>query len=421
MKKLLSITIAIITLLTSFQTFTLSAFAAATGPDDFNYSVISEGNKTCEIISYAKLQYPNNTTIDDKNLNVVIPETINGYTVIDSSIRIDNAASITFPKTMRKFGYSKAGKIYLNSSIFDLAAAKAGPLNCDELYLNGKLVTELKYPGGTTDIRSIGYCRSITSITIPNSAKTIVDDAFGGYKNLKTVNLGNGVQKIGYWAFGGCSSLTSITLPNSLTEMGERVFQETALKSITIPGSLKKISHSDFEACKSLEEVIIKNGVQSIGDTAFIFCPKLTKVVIPKSVTTFGENLFSESPNVVIYGEKGSAAEAYANNNKIKFVDVNATTAKPVQKETTTKKKTTTTAPAETTTQAATETTTTKLTTLEATTLESTTEAETEVVQSKDKTSNTPLIVTISVIAVVALAGAGVAVWYFKFRKKNEE
>ena len=70
----------------------------------------------------------------------------------------------------------------------------------------------------------------------------------------------------------------------------------------------------------------------SIGNGAFSGCSSLTSVTIPKSVTEIGEKAFGyyydndykKVDNFTIHGEKGTAAEQYANDNGFKFVAIEA-------------------------------------------------------------------------------------------------
>ena len=86
-------------------------------------------------------------------------------------------------------------------------------------------------------------CTSLTSVTIPDSVKSIDICAFEECKSLKSIGCG---------AFKDCESLTSITLPNSVASISDRVFSGCKnLKSVTIPKRLEAaISHY-----KSIEKI----------------------------------------------------------------------------------------------------------------------------------------------------------------------
>ena len=158
-------------------------------------------------------------------------------------------------------------------------------------------------------------CESISTISIPNSVKTIGISAFEG-SSLVSITLNEGLTSIGATAFQHCGSLESIEIPNTVTTMGGGVFHDCKkIKSIKLSNSLKSLpskqsEHSNFiptgmfSHCKSLNELIIPNGVTDIGEWAFVDCSSLTSLTIPSSVTTVGNNTFNSLPalqSVVLY------------------------------------------------------------------------------------------------------------------------
>ena len=200
--------------------------------------------------------------------------------------------------------------------------------------------------------RAFDYCRSLTSITIPDSVTSIGDNAFSGCSSLTSMTIPDsvtcigseafencsriaefkgmyasedgrcliidgtlnsfaigcgateytipeGVTSIGDCAFEGCTSLTSITIPNSVTSIGDCAFEGcTSLTSITIPNSVTSIEGRAFYECTSLTSVTIGNGVTSIGYYAFRKCTSLESITIPDSVTEIGESAFYYCSNL---------------------------------------------------------------------------------------------------------------------------
>jgi len=57
-------------------------------------------------------------------------------------------------------------------------------------------------------------CDTLVSITIPNSVKSIGNEAFKSCTSLASVIIPNGVTSIGRGAFEDCTGLTSVTIPD---------------------------------------------------------------------------------------------------------------------------------------------------------------------------------------------------------------
>lgn len=77
-----------------------------------------------------------------------------------------------------------------------------------------------------TSIGSYAFhgCSSLTSITIPNSVKSIENDTFNNCSGLTSITIPNSVTSIGSSAFRDCANLTSITIPNSVTSIRRAAF-----------------------------------------------------------------------------------------------------------------------------------------------------------------------------------------------------
>lgn len=56
-------------------------------------------------------------------------------------------------------------------------------------------------------------CKTLISLTIPNSVTTISYSAFAACQALKSIIIPNSVTNIGDWAFAFCDSLASINIP----------------------------------------------------------------------------------------------------------------------------------------------------------------------------------------------------------------
>lgn len=143
----------------------------------------------------------------------------------------------------------------------------------------------------------------MTTLTIPavidgKSVVSIDRNAFNANKKLKSLNIEANLKEIAYCAFYRCAKLSDV------------VFS----------GSVEVFGRSSFNGCASLVSVKLPEGCKKICTMAFRNCKKLEKIVIPASVETIEDEVFLESPNVVIYCKKDSAAHKYAQEKNIKCV-----------------------------------------------------------------------------------------------------
>ena len=199
---------------------------------------------------------------------------------------------------------------------------------CDGAFRYCKSLQSVTIPNSVTKIgdKAFEKCVSLQSITIPNSVKSIGNSAFYNCKSLQSITIPNSVTKIGDKAFGECDSLQSVTIPNSVTSIGDEAFSWCkSLQSVTIPNSVRNIGNNAFLGCnicfficnstyfqnddvclfnkdktaivstiKDCVNYIIPNSVKSIGNSAFYWCKSLQSVTIPNSVTKIGDYAFSE-------------------------------------------------------------------------------------------------------------------------------
>lgn len=84
---------------------------------------------------------------------------------------------------------------------------------------------------------------------------------------------------------------------------------------------------------KRIENIIIPDTVTNIGKYAFVYCGGLKELTIPASVASIGDNAFNYYPKpdnfsstdnekFMVYGFKGTAAESYADDKGMTFVEL---------------------------------------------------------------------------------------------------
>ena len=124
---------------------------------------------------------------------------------------------------------------------------------------------------------------------------------------IKKIVIKKGVTRIGDLAFGGCRNLTSVEIPNTVKSIGVRAFVECKnLPSIEIPNSVTSIEEQAFSLCDALTSIEIPNSVTSIGYQAFYNCYRLASVTIGNSVTDIAKEAFYALPALTSITFKGS-------------------------------------------------------------------------------------------------------------------
>lgn len=178
-----------------------------------------------------------------------------------------------------------------------------GPINIPERVVeNGKTYV-------VTEIMSNGFAYlngvTITSVYIPNTIKTIGNDAFSGCSSMKSLTIGTGVITIGDNAFFDCENLEDVVF-NAVNCQYSGYCEKIGavwcvvgmfdscnkIRSIKIGNGVKKIPIGAFCRLEHLETVEIPESVTHIGIHAFADCTSLTSITIPHNVTYIGDGAF---------------------------------------------------------------------------------------------------------------------------------
>ena len=268
---------------------------------------------------------------------LTLPADFNGENYVignDAFNGCTGLTSITIPSSVTSIGerafYDCTGLKEVHIS--DLAAwcniafasADANPLYyAGNLYLNGKLLTDISIPTEVEKVKDYTFynCIDLASIEIPNSVKSIGNQAFYGCTGLKTVyNFSNltfykGSGYNGYVAYyatkvynvpngfidgdfiwyenedgmtlaGYLGNATELTLPAGYNgenyAIGAAAFQNyTGLATeLIIHNNITGIGASAFKGCNNIEKLYIGSSVESIGDKAFAGCEKITEIKV---------------------------------------------------------------------------------------------------------------------------------------------
>lgn len=102
--------------------------------------------------------------------------------------------------------------------------------------------------------------QSLETLYLPeNPNYNVTGESFAnGFENLKTVYIPENITFLGNKTFYGCNSLVDVELPSKLKVIGYQAFYKTALKEITIPGSVEIIEYMAFTECEEATTLIFE-------------------------------------------------------------------------------------------------------------------------------------------------------------------
>lgn len=317
-----------------------------TTEDDFTYDLRDDGMACI-------------TKYTGSDPEVKIPKTIDGNPVV--SLRSTFAGnqtvvSVTIPdsvvtiKENTFFNCPNLTEIIIPDSVVSISESAFLKTGWLEQQPEG-----IVYAGKVAYTYKTDFPEQVTEITLKNGTLGISENAFYGFENLENIDAPDSLISIGASAFGktlwysqqvhmdiraqfdngqnekviyvgkvaycfaSSSRSSTIRLEEGTTGIADSCFSGSShLDSIEIPGSVKYIGRAAFQAT-NLRSLTIPESVTSIDGAAFYHCQNLRSITIPGSVTSIGNETFDKCINVTIYGDVGSCAETYAEENNMAF------------------------------------------------------------------------------------------------------
>ena len=214
-----------------------------------------------------------------------------GVTIYYNFINNNMELEVTSPKLEQAYNYYYTEEVIIPSSV---------------------TYKDKCYPVTRIGVGAFYACINLTSVTIPNSVKSIEGSAFSG-TGLTSLTIPESVTNIaGYSIYG--DNLASIIVEEGNTRFDSRddcnAIIETKTNSLivgcmntNIPNNVNKISDGAFCGCSGLKKISIPNSVTTIGVGSFLACKNLVYISIPESVTDIGSYAFkncSSLPSITI-------------------------------------------------------------------------------------------------------------------------
>ena len=136
-------------------------------------------------------------------------------------------------------------------------------------------IEEVQIADGITTIgrEAFRLFRKLTKVNFPASVTAIGDYSFRDDVSLQELVIPRTVKTVGDAAFRGCIGLTKLTLEegiqalNGPADWDDGSFQDcTGLTSVKIPASCKTVGRAAFDGCSNLSKIDFSEGVETVKE-----------------------------------------------------------------------------------------------------------------------------------------------------------
>lgn len=134
-------------------------------------------------------------------------------------------------------------------------------------------------------------------LAISSGVRSIGENAYQNFPQLKSVKFSDTVTTIGTSAFQNCDGINKVQFSDSVTLIGMNAFLNcTGLAELNLPPNTSTIEKNAFSGCSGItEKLVFPETLKFMGDEAFAGCINITEVEFPKSKFETGFDCFSNT------------------------------------------------------------------------------------------------------------------------------
>ncbi|MGN0529181.1 MAG: leucine-rich repeat protein [Eubacterium sp.] len=279
---------------------------------DVKSVVINSGITSIGSFSFSDCINLNNISIPDSVTNI-------GWFAFSNC---SSLTEITIPANVTEIGFISVNDAF--SECYSLASINVSSSNQEYSSVDGVLFNK-----NQTTLYCCPIAYSKSTYIIPSTVSKIESSAFENCKKLTSVTISENVSKVGIKAFASTSvenidvvssntnytsingvllskdktslyaypignKQTSYTIPNTVTFIEEYAFKGCEnIISLTLGESQSIIDELSFSEMHGLNDLYFTSNIKSIEDNAFMDCDSLKSIVIPKSVENIGYGAFA--------------------------------------------------------------------------------------------------------------------------------
>ena len=155
-------------------------------------------------------------------------------------------------------------------------------------------------------------------VTFEEAIYSIPADYFGGKSELKSVVLPNSTSSLDDNSFSGCHNLSDISLGMSLGYIGSRVFEGCAIRTLSLPASLRDINSDAFAGSSIAQftgDVVADDGISLILDNTLVAIAPAgigTEYSVPAEVESIRKGVFRDFNSIEQFSGKFATEDGYA-------------------------------------------------------------------------------------------------------------